>query len=354
MKFPQRKSALPIARVLPIATAVLAIGIFVIDTLTDLEIAVAVLYVAVILMSIGFCRKRGVILVSLGCMCLTILSYFLTQEGSLQAGAINCGISLLANAATTFLALRIESAEVIAQETRAQLAHIARVTALGELTASIAHEVNQPIAATVINGNTGLRWLTVAPPNIEEAKNAFRRIITDANRAAAVISRVRGLARMTPPQKELLDINKVVQETLTLTDKEIQNSHVALNLQLSDGLPPILGDRIQLQQVFLNLVLNAVEAMSDIDVPERELSISTTQDGSHGVRVIIQDRGHGLDPAKIDHLFEAFYTTKREGLGMGLAISRSIIESHGGRIWAGSNTPRGAVFRFILPTAETL
>lgn len=340
-----------ISSILPSVAAALAAGIFVLDTVTDLEIAVAVLYVAVVLMSVGFCRRRGVILVSLGCMALTIVSYTLTGRGSPEAGLVNCGISLLAIAATTFLALKIESAKVIAHEARAQLAHVARVTALGELAASIAHEVNQPIAAAVINGNAGLRWLASEPPNLEETRDAIRRIVTDANRAADIIARVRGLARRAPLQKDRLSLNEVVKDVMALTAKEMQDSHVSLNIQLSDDLPPVSGDRVQLQQVILNLVLNAIEAMSDAD-GARKLRISTAQEGSKDALVAIHDNGRGLDPTKIDRLFEAFYTTKRGGLGMGLAISRSIIEDHGGRIWAESNTPRGAVFRFTLPAAQ--
>ena len=344
-------SAITASSILPVAAAALAIGIFVVDTLTDLEIAVAVLYVAVVLMSVGFCRKRGVILVSLACMALTILSLLLTRTGSPETGLINCGISLLAIGATTFLALRIESAEVTALEAKSQLAHVARVTALGELTASIAHEVNQPLAATVINGNACLRWLDAQPPNLEEARHALNRIVQDANRASDVIARVRGLARRASPQKELLNINEVIQEIVSLTAKEIQNNHVSLNMQLSDDLPLIFGDRVQLQQVTLNLVLNAIEAMSG--EVTRELFVNTTREASHGVLLAIHDTGHGLGSAAIDHLFEAFYTTRREGMGMGLAISRSIIEAHGGRIWAGPNTPRGAVFRLVLPVRST-
>ena len=346
-----RAPTIAASSILPFATAALAIGIFVFDTVTDLEIAVAVLYVAVVLMSVGFSGKRGVVLVSLGCMALTILSYFLTRGGSPESGLINCGISLLAIGATTFLALKIESAEIVAHEARAQLAHIARVTALGELTASIAHEVNQPIAATVINANASLRWLAAEPPNLEEVRHANERIVNDANRAAEIIARVRGLAKRTRPQKDRLDINEVIQEVVSLTTKEIQDNNVSLNMQLSDDLPPILGDRVQLQQVILNVILNAIEAMNGADEALRELFVSTSREGARGVLVAIHDNGRGLDSTNSDQLFEAFYTTKREGMGMGLAISRSIIEAHGGRIWAGPNTPCGAVFRFALPAA---
>jgi C4-dicarboxylate-specific signal transduction histidine kinase len=327
----------------------LAIGIFVVDTLTDLEIAVAVLYVAVVLMSVGFCRKRGVVLVSLACMALTVLSYLLTQSGSPTTGLINCGISLAAIAATTFLALKIESAELTAHEAKAQLAHIARVTTLGELTASIAHEVNQPLAATVINGNASLHFLAAQPPNLEEARQAIECIVKDANRASDVIARVRGLAKRTPPQKELLNVNETVHEIIMLTTSEIQNNHVSLRTQFSGDLPLIPGDRVQLQQVILNLILNAIEAMNGVAEGSRELLVSTAPDKSNMVLVAIHDTGPGLEPGKITSLFDAFYTTKRDGMGMGLAISRSIIEAHGGRVWAEPNTPRGAVFQFTLP-----
>jgi signal transduction histidine kinase len=338
--------------ILPVAATALAIGIFVVDTLTDLEIAVAVLYVAVVLMSVGFCQKRGVFLVSLVCMALTILSHFLTKSGSPTTGLINSGISLAAIAATTFLALKIESAELTAHEAKAQLAHIARVTTLGELTASIAHEVNQPLTATVINGNASLNFLAAQPPNLDEARQAIACIVKDANRASDVIARVRGLAKRTPTQKELLNINETVNEIIKLTTSEIQNNHISLHLQLADDLPLIPGDSVQLQQVFLNLILNAIEAMNGVADGSRELFVSTAPDGSDAVLVAIHDTGPGLEPGKIDNLFDAFYTTKRDGMGMGLAISRSIIEAHGGRIWAEPNTPRGAVFQFNLPTGS--
>ena len=335
--------------ILPVAAAVLAIGIFVADTLTDLEIAVAVLYVAVVLMSVGFCRKRGVVLVSLGCMALTILSYFLTPSGSTTTGLINCGISLLAIGATTFLVLKIESAQLTAQEAKAQLAHVARVTALGELTASIAHEVNQPLAANVINGNASLHFLAAQPPNLEEARQAIECIVKDANRASDVIARVRGLAKRTTSQKELLSINETISEIILLTTSEIQNNRVSLQMQFADDLPLVLGDRVQLQQVILNLILNAIEAMNGVAPVSRELLVRATVDRSNIVLVAIHDTGSGLGAGKIENLFDAFYTTKHDGMGMGLAISRTIIEAHGGRIWAESNAPRGAIFQFTLP-----
>jgi len=336
--------------ILPVAAAVLASAIFFIDTVTDLEIAVAVLYVAVVLMSVGFCRKRGVLLVASGCMTLTIVSYFLTSAGAPEAGLINCGISLLAIGATTFLALKIESAQVAAHEARAQLAHIARVTALGELTASIAHEVNQPLAAAVINGTACLRWLGAQPPNLDEARQAVERIVKDANRAGDVIARVRDLAKRTPPQKDVLNINETVQEVVALTASEIQNSHILLELELAGDLPLIQGDRVQLQQVVLNLILNAIEAMSEVPETSRKFLIATSMT-TKDIVMTFWDSGPGLAADKMNRLFEAFYTTKRDGMGMGLAISRSIVEAHGGRIWVDPNTPHGARFQFTLPIA---
>ena len=344
--------AIATSPILPLATAALAVAIFVIDTVTNLEIAIAVLYVAVVLMSVGFCQKRGVILVSLACVALTVLSFFLTESGPSTTGLINCGISLLAIAATTLLVLRIESAELTAQQAKAQLAHIARVTALGELTASIAHEVNQPLTAAVINAKASLHFLAAQPPNLEEAKQAIECIAKDATRASDVVARVRGLAKRSPPQKELLNINETVHEVIMLTASEIQNNHISLRTQFSNGLPLILGDRVQLQQVILNLILNAIEAMNTVAHDSRELLVKTAAENSNAVLVAIHDTGPGLEADKIDNLFDAFYTTKRDGMGMGLAISRSIIEAHGGRVWAEPNTPQGAIFQFTLPVGR--
>jgi C4-dicarboxylate-specific signal transduction histidine kinase len=338
---------------LPAATVLLAAGIFALDTVTKVEIAVAVLYVAVVLLSVGFCRTRGVVLVSLGCIVLTLASFLISNADAQFTGLINCGISILAIAATGFLALRIESAELAAREARAQLAHISRVTMLGELTASIAHEVNQPLTATLINGNACLSWLGAEPPNLEEANRALQRIISDAARASDVIARVRGLFKKSPPQKQRVSINDVVRDTIALTRNEIATNRVALKLNLANDLPPVWGDRIQLQQVVLNLVLNAIEAMHDARAVSSELLVVTAQQGAQDVLVAVHDGGHGVDAAKMVRLFDAFYTTKPDGLGMGLAISRSIIESHGGKIWAEPNSPRGTVFSFLLPAAPT-
>ncbi len=334
---------------LPFAASFLALLIFILDTVTDLEIAMPVLYTAVVLISVRFCNKRGVILVSVGCIVLTLLSDVLTTTDSSQTGLVNTVISLLAISATAYLVLKIKMAETAVYEARAQLAHVARVTTLGELTASIAHEINQPLAATIINANASFNFLAARPPNLEEAKQAIECVVKDTNRASDVIARVRSLAKRTLPQKELLDINDSVNEIITLTSREIEENHVSLRTEFSDNLPLIPGDRVQLQQVILNLILNAIESMDGVADEARELFVSTTFDITNAILVVIRDNGIGMEAGKIDNLFDAFYTTKPNGLGIGLAISRSIVEAHGGRIWAERNAPRGAIFQFTLP-----
>ncbi len=352
MQRARRFSAIAPPSVLPVVAAILAIAIFVVDTVTDLEIAVAIFYVAVVLLSVSFCRKRGVLLVSSGCMGLTILSYVLTPSGSRHAGLVNEAISLSTIAATAYLALKIKSTEAAVHEARGQLAHIARVTTLGELMTTLAHEINQPLAAVVTSGDACLRWLAGEPPNLEKARQAVERIVKDANRASEVIGRVRSLARRSPPREEWLNVNEVISETLALTRSEIEQNRVALRTQLATDLPLVPGDRIQLQQVILNLTINAIESMSAVAAGPRELLVGSSQDGSKDVVVVVCDSGSGLDRTQLDHLFDAFYTTKPEGMGMGLTISQSIIEAHGGRVWATQNAPRGAAFQFTLPTSR--
>ena len=220
---------------------------------------------------------------------------------------------------------------------------------MGQLTASIAHEVKQPIAATVTNAAAALRWLGAQPPDLEEVRQALGRIVKDGNRAGDVIDRIRALIKKAPPRKDRLDINEAIREVIALTRGEAVKTGVSVRTQLADGLPLIEGDRVQLQQVVLNLIINAIEAMSGISEGARELLISTGKPSSGGVLVAVQDSGPGLDPASFERLFEAFYTTKPSGLGMGLSICRSIIEAHGGRLWASANEPRGAIFQFLTP-----
>jgi C4-dicarboxylate-specific signal transduction histidine kinase len=218
------------------------------------------------------------------------------------------------------------------------------------MTASIAHEVNQPLTAVIANANASLRWLAATTPNLNEAREAVGRIIRDGNRAGDVIGRIRALVKKSDTEKTLLDINEVIQEVVSLAYSEIQKSGVVLKMNLAGDLPRVLGDRIQLQQVILNLVMNGIEAMSGLNEGPRELLVGSGKDEPQGVRVAVRDSGPGLGPKSLDHLFTAFYTTKPQGMGMGLPISRSIIEAHGGRLWATANHDKGATFQFTLPT----
>jgi PAS domain S-box-containing protein len=238
------------------------------------------------------------------------------------------------------------------REALMELAHANRVTTMGQLTASIAHEVNQPIAAMVANVEAGLNWLEAQPPNLERVRQTFGWIANDGMRAGDIIGRIRALIRNAPPQKENLEINQAVLEVIALTRSEAFKNGVSVRTQFAEGLPAVQADRVQLQQVVLNLIVNAIEAMAVLGEGERELLISTGLDASDGVHVTLRDSGLGLDPKNVERLFEAFYTTKPTGMGMGLAICRSIIEAHGGRMWAGANEPRGAVFQFTLPLAS--
>ena len=244
-------------------------------------------------------------------------------------------------------------AEEALRQAQADLARVNRVMLLGEMTASIAHEINQPIAAVITNANAGLRWLRAGPPNLEEVHQALGRIVRDGNHAGAVIHRIRGLARkQLPARRDRSDLNEAIREAVALTQAEVQRHEVNLQMRLVDDLPLVPGDRVQLQQVIINLVMNAVEAMDGQGYSPRELTISSGTGSSSDVFVEVQDTGPGLDPADLDRPFQSFYTTKPDGMGLGLAISRSIVEAHGGRLSAAPNQLHGAVFRFTLPVDE--
>jgi PAS domain S-box-containing protein len=235
------------------------------------------------------------------------------------------------------------------REAQMELVHANRLATMGQLAASIAHEVNQPISAVVTNAETGLRWLRAQPVELDEAKEAFDRIVRDGYRAGEVIRRIRGLIQKTPARKESLEINEAIREVIALARGEATKSRVAVQAQLAEGLPFVQGDRVQLQQVILNLIVNAVEAMACPGEGPRELLISSEKAEPDGVLVEVRDSGPGLPPADREHVFDAFYTTKPGGMGMGLSIARSIVEAHGGRLWAAANLPRGAAFQFTIP-----
>ncbi len=235
------------------------------------------------------------------------------------------------------------------EQARAELVRVARVTTLGELTAAIAHEVNQPLTGLVSSGNACLRWLAGDVPNLKAARESVERMISAGSRAGEVIRRIRALVGKAPPLRDRLNINDAITEVIALIRGEIQGNRISLRTKLSTDVPLVLGDRIQLQQVILNLILNAMEAMSDVSPQPRELSVSSAKDGPNGALVSVRDSGTGLDGTVMDRLFEAFYTTKAHGMGIGLAVSRTIIQAHGGRLWAAPNVPQGAIFQFTLP-----
>src|SRR6266478_2459510 len=235
------------------------------------------------------------------------------------------------------------------RETLMELAHANRLNAMGQLTASIAHEVNQPIAAAVLNAEAALNWLGAQPSNLDKVREALRLIVADATRAGNVVAGIRALIQKVPARRSFLDINEAIREVITLTRGEAVKAGVSVQTDFADGLPLIYGDRVQLQQVILNLIINAIEAMSGVAETPRALLISTGQAEQGGVFVAVRDSGPGLDPASLEHLFNAFYTTKPDGMGMGLSICRSIIEAHGGRLWATRCEPRGGLFQFTVP-----
>ena len=239
-------------------------------------------------------------------------------------------------------------AEEALRKAQTELAHVTRVMTMGELTASIAHEINQPLSGIVTNASACRRWLAGATPNLDEARDAVGRILRDGNRASDVITRIRALVRKADEEKEQLDMNHAIQEVAALTQGEVGRNRVALRMELAADVPPVLGDRVQLQQVILNLVMNGVEAMASVADRPRELLIRSRQHELDKVLVAVQDSGIGIDQQNLEKIFNAFYTTKSQGMGMGLAISRSIVENHGGQLWAIPNDGPGATFQFTL------
>lgn len=458
---------------LSVATVLFAGAIFAVDTFTPLDVAIAVLYVVVVLMAANLFRRRGLLLVSAACLALTVTSFLSSHGFEIDAAFMRCLVSLSAIVISTILALanqatttmlreqaelldlthdtilvrdmegtmtywnraaeelygwpktqalgrqshdllqtvfpeppsRIDKellrtgrwegevvhttrggkkvtvssrwalerdergepksvletntditarnqAEGALHEAQTQLAHVTRVTTLGELAASIAHEVNQPLAAIVTNGEVGLRWLDREKPDLGETRGALARIIGAARRASEVIARLRALSRRGGSERGPLDIGEVINEVVVLIHRELVGRRVVLQLDLDPSRPQVIGDRIQLQQVIMNLLINGIQAMDSVDERSREMVVRSQPYEDNQVLVSVQDSGIGMSPDDEARLFQAFFTTKSEGMGMGLSISRSIVESHGGRIWVSRNADRGATFQFTLPAAE--
>ncbi len=288
-----------------------------------------------------------------------------TAHGPVHEAQMNASLDrtnlALAVAGITFIILAFASVVSLFERKRAEealrlaqadLARVTRVTTLGELTASIAHEVNQPLAAVVANAEACLRWLDRGTPDLDEARRSVERIVKDAKRAAEVIRRVRALLNKADTQKAPLNVNDVVKEVIALVQRELLSHRVSPRMELAPALPLVLADRVQLQQVIINLVMNGIEAMQPVTDRPRELVIRSHQDEAHQVLVTVKDCGVGISAENADRLFNAFFTTKSSGMGMGLSICRSIIEAHGGRVWAAPNLPRGTTFHFTLPSRQ--
>jgi C4-dicarboxylate-specific signal transduction histidine kinase len=238
--------------------------------------------------------------------------------------------------------------EEAVRKAQADLAHVSRITTLGEMAASIAHEVDQPLSGVVINANACLRFLARPSPDLGEVRDGLHAIARDGRRASEVVARVRALARRAGTDKEPLDINDVIGEVVALAEGEARRTHARVRTELAGTLPRVIGDRVQLQQVVLNLLLNGLDAMHEVLDRPRELVIRTEAEATDHVRVAVRDSGSGIDPQLATRIFEAFYTTKPAGMGMGLSISRSIVEQHGGRLWAVPNDGPGTTFQFTV------
>jgi C4-dicarboxylate-specific signal transduction histidine kinase len=238
------------------------------------------------------------------------------------------------------------------RQLEADLAHVNRLSIMGELTASLAHEILHPIATARNNARAGMRFLDLRPPDLNEVREALGLVVRDADRAKDIVGRIRDHIKKAPARKDRFDLNEAINEVIGMVQSSIDRNGVSVRTRFKDGSIPVRGDRVQLQQVVLNLILNAVEAMSSVEKGARKLSISTEEEQTGGVRVVVSDSGPGIDAAHLERIFNPFYTTKTSGIGMGLSICRSIIDAHEGRLWADDNQPHGAVFQFTLPGAQ--
>lgn len=336
-------------RILKIALIAVAMAaIFVADTTTRYEVAVAVFYTVIIFAAARVLCRRAVMVLAAVCIVMTAVSFACTPHGDSEAGLINMGISIAAIVMIAFLSLKAKAAQTAAHDAQAHLMRIARVKSLEGLTTSIAHEVNQPLAAIVTSGNACQRWLAQEPPNLDKARQALDRILSDAGRASSIIARVRSLTRGEPAHRTTFDFNNAIVEIIAFSQAEITRTGIRLTTELCPDLPPALADRVQIQQVIGNLVLNAIEALASVPAPTRSMRITSEIEGDNIV-FSISDSGAGIPTGVYEHLFEAFWTTKEEGIGVGLSISRAIIEANDGQISAEPSASGGAVFRFSVP-----
>lgn len=335
---------------LALMTIVMA-AIFLIDTATNYEVAVSVFYTAVILTAMRVLNRHALMTLTGICIGITLLSFFMTPRGDYRAGLANMAISIVSILITGYLVLKMDAARAAAHGAQARLLRIARVKSLEGLTTSIAHEINQPLAAIVTSGHACQRWLGQEPANLDKARQALERILADAGRASSIIARVRSLTKGEAPQKIAFAFNEAAQEVVAMSQGEMARGGIELSVCLSPDLPLALADRVQIQQVMGNLILNAIEATVPMPAFKRTIWItSERQDGS--IVFSVSDSGAGIPAGVYPHLFEAFWTTKEEGIGVGLSISRAIIESNGGHIWAESNEHGGALFKLKVPTTD--
>jgi C4-dicarboxylate-specific signal transduction histidine kinase len=340
-------------------------AVFVLGVIALVVVAYAFLLLRTNFATAGFSLLIVVVLIStlgsyvssvlLAVVAMACLAYFFAQpifslrvEQEQDIAALSA--FLITSIIITGLAAKVRrKSEEELRDTRAQLTRFARVAILGELTASIAHEINQPLAGVVSSGDACRRWLANQPPNIERANQSLERIIRDADRASGIIERVRGLVKNTSNQKGAVSVDEAVREVILLTRGEAELNRIRVDTKIADNLPLVWADRIELQQVCLNLIINAIESVKDLSSGPRRLLVEVEKDQPDGVLLTFSDTGAGIDPEKAKYIFDALYTTKPEGMGLGLAISRSIVEAHGGRLWASLNVPRGTKFQFTIP-----
>jgi len=328
--------------------ALVMAAIFTADTTTHYEIAAAVFYSVVVLISARVLRGRALLWLAALCLGLTGLSFLLTAHGDVHAGLINLAISLIAIVMVTWLLIKMETARDAAHAAQAQLLRLARVQRLEGLTTAIAHEVNQPLAALVTSGHACQRWLGQTPPNLPKAQQALERILDNAARASQIVTRVRSLSRGEPVQAAGFDFNALVMEVSALSATEMERHGIELALELAEDLPLAFADSVQIAQVIGNLVLNAIEAMAATPGKAHLLRIGSMLK-SDRIILTVADSGAGIPAAVQGHVFDAFWTTKPDGIGVGLSISRTMIEANGGQIWAESAVNGGAVFKVSIP-----
>lgn len=323
-------------------------AIFILDTISRLEIAAAVFYIVVILISARFLTQRGIWVLSTICFILTVLSFFLTRSGAVEAGFINCIIALMALILTSYLVTRAQTAEGAALKATQQLNRVARIKSLGELTASIAHEINQPLAAASSSADACRNWLNKEPVEVERALAALERINREISRASDVITRIRSLAKNELPHKQPYDLNDIVEEALSLASHLIARHSIHLEWQKDEQPLMINADKVQMLQVITNIILNAIEAVRQKKPQQRDIIVVTLYN-QHRIHLSVMDSGCGLSDQQMKQIFDAFWTTREGGTGLGLTLCRAIVEAHRGIINVEHNPKGGAIFNISLP-----